>query len=194
MSNRVPEIIKGFIPHFSKKSAGFTILEVIAAIFIISIGIVALINVIPSLSSGMSINSSRFTAAYLAQEGIEIVRNIRDGNLLEAYNRGDSTPWDEGLTNCGSGCEIDYHCVTVENPDTTDPAGHNCFGIYGTEGHFLKIDSANFYNYFSGNDTKYKRKITITGEVNDAIVSVLILWEDRGKNYQFSVQEKLYQW
>ena len=177
-----------------KLNKGFTLLEVIGAIFVISVGVAGVINIVPQIISNTTLNTSKLTAAYLTQEGVEIVRNVRDGNWLEAHNRGDSTSWSEGLLNCGSGCEADYFCTTIEDPIPSDPAGHNCFELYGA-GNILKFSSDDGYNYLTGSDTRFKRKITITQEGTDAlVVTVEVSWNEKGKSYKISSQEKLYQW
>jgi len=169
----------------SKTSEGFTLLEVITAIFIISIGIAAVYRVMPALISGSSINSSRVAAAYLAQEGIEIVRNVKDGNWLEAAKRGDGTAWNEGFfspVDCSNDCEIDYRALGVDDP---------VFSSYAARK--IKISSADFYNYTFGTETKFRRKITIQSGGSDKVtVSSEVSWQDRNKDYKFTVKEELY--
>jgi hypothetical protein len=164
------------------KNTGFTFLEVIIAVFIISLGVVGMVRIIPAIISNTSINSSRFTAAYLAQDGIEIIRNIRDGNWLE--DRTAPTAWDEGIDGCSGGCEADYTILNQENPAVVPYAGR-----------YLNIGSSGFYGYSAGVPTKFKRKITVVAEGGDILkVSADVFWQDKNKNYQFSAQEKLYKW
>jgi prepilin-type N-terminal cleavage/methylation domain-containing protein len=163
-----------------KNSKGFTFLEVIVAIFIISIGVVGVVKFMPSIISENSINYSRLTAAYLAQEGIEIARNIRDSNLLQGQS------WDYGLNTaaCNGGCEADYINASQPDPNLLS---------FGT-GRYLYIGGSGFYGYFGATATKYKRKITFISNGNDATVTVNVLWSERGKSYGFPVQERLYNW
>jgi len=172
-------------------------MEAIVAIFVITAGIVGVSSLVAQTISSATFSKDRLIAAYLAQEGIEIVRNIRDTNWLE----GTTNPWDEGLTSCSTGCEVDYYCTTVVDPDATNPPSHNCLASYGT-GNFLKLDTNNFYNYATGTETKFKRKITISkeeypagsGRYDKMIVTVEVFWEERGKPHSFPVQENLYNW
>jgi len=185
---------KRFTPFRDKSLTGFTLLEVMAAIFVVTVGLMGIFTVIQNLSAQTSISSNRLIASYLAQEGIEIIRNIRDTNWLE-QKVATSTSWDEGLTGCSAGCEIDYFCTTVEDPNPNDPNGHRCLDLYGVDGHFLRIDTNGFYNYASGNETKFRRKIILTKEGNDVLkVEVLIRWQEKGKNYEISTLEKLHNW
>ena len=74
---------------------GFTILELIVAIFVMTVGVLGAYAVVQQIIVYNSISSSRLTAAYLAQEGIELVRNIRDTNWLDPVN----PLWDDGISN-----------------------------------------------------------------------------------------------
>jgi len=167
---------------------GFTLLEVIIAIFILLVGVTAALVLITRTVSQISVSSSRLIAAYLTQEGIEIVRNIRDTNWLEGG------AWDEGLVppdiDClTTGCEADYIATTVEDPhiDLSDN-----FKVYGDN--FLKIDGSGFYNYTSGTDTRFKRKITIVSGTDTLTVTVETAWSEKGKDYTHTAQEVLYNW
>jgi len=168
-----------------KSNKGFTLLEVLVAIFIVSVGVGGVATIMPSLTAGSSLNQSRLTAAYLAQEGVEIVRNIRDTNWLEAHNSGGSTPlWNEGFNPCSSGCEVDY--TSAANLSPSLPA-------YGS-GRYLNIDSSGLYSYGAGTQTKFKRKITVQSAGDILTITVEVSWQEKGKSYNFSVQEKLYKW
>ncbi|MBU2545232.1 prepilin-type N-terminal cleavage/methylation domain-containing protein [Patescibacteria group bacterium] len=70
---------------------GFTILELLATIVVISIGVLGAYSVAQKIFSLTFISTNHLTAAYLAQEGVEIVRNARDTNWIE----GDD--WRDGL-------------------------------------------------------------------------------------------------
>jgi len=74
------------------KNKGFTILEAIIAVSIITIGIISLL--IFSQNAVLTIYHARnnLTAVYLAKEGMENIRNIRDQNLLRGAN------WNSGIS------------------------------------------------------------------------------------------------
>ena len=80
------------IPMFQKlKTKGFTILEVILAIFILTVAVFASFSLIQQTVVGVSLNQSKLIAYYLAQEGVENIRNIRDTNRLQGEN------WDKDI-------------------------------------------------------------------------------------------------
>ncbi len=156
---------------------GFTLLEVMIAILVIMVGTVGVINVLQATTSSVSVSSSRLQAVYLAQEGLEIVRNVRDANWLEA--RTVPTSWSEGL---GTGeWEADY-------------LSQSLFDDY--DGDFLNIDANGFYSYSPGTQTGFKRKITVNADPNPLIekinVRVEVFWTNRGEQLSFSAEENLY--
>ncbi len=161
-------------------------LEMMMAIFVILVGVLGVMSLIQRVLFFGSISHSRLAAAYLAQEGIEIIRNIRDTNWLEA--RTVANDWDEGLTNCSTGCAADYN--HSYGPNLTDPD----LSIINPDT-FLNIDGNGFYSYSSGTQTKFKRKIKISSISPDALnVLVEISWTDKEATYSLSVQENLYNW
>lgn len=162
---------------------GFTLLEVMAAVFVVTVGLIGIFIVIQNLSTYTAYAKDRLVASYLAQEGMEIIRNIRDTNWLERSTTPDN-PWDEGLlTGCLNNCEVDYTTPTVPDPI-----------ILSYEDRNLKIDPNNgFYKYDCSGcpESKFTRKITITPDGTDALtVKVSVSWP-KGKA---EVLEKLYNW
>ena len=165
----------------SKYQKGFTLIGAIMAIGLI----IALIGGVFLLIYQSAILVSdiffKHKAAYLAQEGIEIVRNIRDTNWLK-QRANPAISWDKGL-NAGER-EADY----------------NDLDLVPYQGRYLKINDKGFYNYDSGVETKFKRKITIQrenldedGELEIRIWS-RVKWEKKAKKFDIVVQKDLYNW
>ncbi|MBU4299046.1 prepilin-type N-terminal cleavage/methylation domain-containing protein [Patescibacteria group bacterium] len=161
-----------------KNLGGFTIIEVLAAIFVLTVGMIGVLTVIQQTMAQIETLNERLIAIYFAQEGIEIVRNIRDGNWLA------ETTWDNNL---GVGnWEADY--LAQDLSSWVEP------------GSYLRIDGG-FYNYSSGTSTSFKREIIISDKLNlDGIagddqmkVTVTVYWEAKGE-HQISAQEFLYNW
>lgn len=173
-----------------KSSAGFTIIELIIAIFILSFSIFGVYNAFSTIIVLTHGVSDRFMAAYLAQEGLEIIRNIRDNNWISGHGN-----WRRGLDVCEDGCEADY------TTETTLP-GATPLAPWAVNGTFLKINESGFYNYSDGPNTRFKRKITTTFLGNYIIkVSVLVTWEEKptilnpsATSGVIEVEETLYNW
>ncbi len=132
---------------------GFTIIELVITIFILSIAVVGVFNAFSIITILTSDSSDRLTATYLAQEGMELVRNIRDQNWL---NMDSGTPtnatWIDGLT-CGTPeCAVNYNSNSVSDYN---------------ENNYLYINNEGFYDYVqTGTPTKFKRKITVTHPID----------------------------
>lgn len=189
-----------------KSNKGFTMIEIITAIFLISAGVIGTFTVVQKVLNYTTINASRFTAAYLVQEGIEIVKNIKDTNVVRIYDGTAMPPasWDDHIfccepwphncvtPPCECDCEADYQFV---NP-----------WLYDDSDTFLKIQGG-FYKYsVAGAKTKFKRKIYVErpadidnplidiDESDMIIVKVIVEWEQKGIPYSIEAQENLYNW
>ena len=170
-------------------------IEVIVALFILSLAVIGSFILIQQTLIGVSANQMRLTASYLGQEGVEIVRNIRDTNWLKGQT------WTTNLDINGGAREVDYRSTTLEDDDR-----------------YLKIDADGFYNYSNGTATRFKRKIFVTQEACGSYsdkenceahegcywsgnycegylkVRVRIEWQERGKDYSLEVIDYLYNW
>ena len=67
--------------NISTQLPGFSIAEVIIAAAVITVGILATLNLLYSSRNTERGNRDFIVAAQLAQEGVEIVRNVRDNNF-----------------------------------------------------------------------------------------------------------------
>lgn len=161
---------------YNMKNKGFTLIEFSIAVFLISVAVVGSFAVLQQVILSNSLSSSKIVASYLAQEGIEIVRNIRDTQWL-LY--GEDVNWNSIFAACGSGCELDYD---EENAPVA------------ATGRYLKIGGNGFYNYESGTMTKFKRKVIIVISGDKYEVTVEVTWEERGRTHTITVREDLYNW
>jgi len=181
-------------------SRGFTIIELIITIFILSIAIVGIYSAFSMMVILTANASDRLTAAYLAQEGIEIVRNIRDTNWINSSYT--ETVWIQGLEACTSdigGCQADYRTMG------TDSSPLSPYGDGNSTSNYLKIDDANgFYSYDLGKKTKFRRQILISF-VSDidyiAKVTVNVFWDEKpnvlnptGEAGSITAEEYFYNW
>ena len=65
-----------------KDKKGFSILETIIAAFVLSIGILTVVGLISSSLKNSMDSRNQIIASELVQEGIELARNVRDGNFI----------------------------------------------------------------------------------------------------------------
>lgn len=170
---------------------GFTLIEVILAICILTIAVGGSFTLIQQTLASVSLNQSKLIASYLTQEGIEIVRNIRDTNWLKIHQGVPDVFWDDGI--------VENNCLEADYiSEFLSLCG---FDPEGELGRYLKIDG-DFYNYTTGEPTKFKRKITITdkedldGDAKPDKMKVLVQvqWKERGRTHNLEALEYLYNW
>lgn len=147
-------------------SKGFTLVETMVAISILMLAILGPLSIASSGLRNSIYARDQITAYYLAQEGIEYTRYVRDNNYLK-----NSSDWMEDLEFCESanGCSLD-------TLDFMEDYGNYLPATYSATP--LKIDSDGRYTYNSGTATRYYRKIVVTPELNDERfdVSTTVTW------------------
>lgn len=150
---------------------GFTLLEVSISLTIITVGVLGVFALVQQTVGLLPVSKQRLAASYLAQEGVEIVRNLRDANIVGGR------VWNLGLTDCGAGCEADY----------LSP-------LSAWASRYL-LDNNNFYNYSSGSETLYKRKITIDSSAADVLkMTIEISWQEKTRPHSIKAREDIYNW
>jgi len=157
---------------------GFTILEVMLSIFILTAAVAGSFSLIQQTLHASSLNQSKLIAYYLGQEGIEIVKNIRDNNWLEQYRTDPALPWDDGLDEGEYIAAFDDQALRI------------------FEDIPLYLNDDGFYGYAGTNSTTFKRKITINKIDSSALsATVEISWEQGKKTYTVDpVVDYLYNW
>ena len=160
-------------------------IELIISLAVLSFGILGVYSAFTPLVYLSSNIFSRFTAVYLAQEGVEITRNMRDNNFIAGL------AWPGNLVGCSMGCQADYK--TGSRVETIE----NELKLYDEDA-YLSLNVDGFYSYdFNGTPTKFKRKITITQDVanpDKLKVVVIVFWDYQGKVFSFETSEYLYNW
>lgn len=160
---------------------GFTLIEIIIAVFILSIAIVGVYSAFSIIVILTTSSSDRLTATYLSQEGMEIIRNIRDTNWLTCDDPticSFSSYLADVDTDCSTtGCEADF---------TTSPSPDNASRLTQwpstSDGNYLNIDVGGFYKYsIDGTPSKFKRKLTITLLNDDHAMKVIseVIWNEK---------------
>lgn len=167
-----------YILHSSK---GFSLIESLVAIAVL---ILAVTGTLTIASKSIAISGQardQVTATYLAEEGMEFVRNTRDNNVLAGRS------WVSGLGLCvgGPGCTVDVS----SNQNQVSPCPGDCPP--------LRLSEEAIYNYSSfGSPTIFKRTISITELVSgkEMIVRVTMQWRRQLLERSLVIQEHLFDW
>lgn len=162
----------------AKLYGGFSLLETTIAIAILVSAIVGPMALSSQSIRSASVARNTIIASNLAQEGIELVKNIRFSNRIK--NR----PWMQRLGPCNStnGCFIDAKDLDVGE------CSLNCTP-------FKFDNSLNLYNYDSGNDSIFRRIIKISNITGDEIkVQSSVKWSDKFGNHDFTLSTSMLDW
>ena len=172
--------MKSQITKFKFQKKGFTLVEVMISIAIITTALIAMISLITYTTTSINVNKSRIIAGGLAQEGLEIVKNIRDDNWLHncpACDRRGVTTWQVGLS--AGDWRVQYNLESLLAFSSTP----------------LKLDSNGFYQYDSGSDTLFYRKVSILYINNDQMkVTSAVTWTEGGSSHSISAETRYYNW
>lgn len=182
------------IQHFKK--TGFTLVETLVAISILSIAVVAPMSLVSQGLISAFYARDQVIAYFLAQEAIESVRNVRDGNiLLTAYG----TP-----TNLMNGIPVNGAPFVI---DTRNNQITSCSGTcpqLKTDGTFYAHGATPFSMSEPGwTPTPFTRTVTAayvknpdtTDNLNEITVTVTMSWRSGSlPPRSFSLSENMYRW
>jgi hypothetical protein len=157
--------------RFQKKE-GQVLVEALVALGILTVG---LLGISTLLSRSLSLNrvvSTNYAGTYLAAEGIEIVKNIIDTNVLQ------SRAWND------LGGNGDYEA------DFDDSS------LGSNQSRFLAFDPAtNIYSYGGPQATPFRRLIRIALTGSDEVkVNSIVSWSVRGGDYQVNLEDHFLRW
>lgn len=177
------------------KKGGFTVLESIVAIAILSLSISGVFAAIQQSLAQAIASKDEVKAYYLAQEAVEIIRNKRDTNQLNILNTG-SGDWLEGISEEDLNLNDDpCYFGKVCRADAYDLSLNYCGNSWGTCPVLNQDPVTNLYNYTFGNPTKFTREIMLE-EISPTEVAVIvrISWAGRFSPREFIIKTYLFNW
>ncbi|TSC69053.1 MAG: hypothetical protein G01um101466_214 [Parcubacteria group bacterium Gr01-1014_66] len=204
-----------FPPHNRNAKQGFTLLELIVSL---SIVLTILLGPVALLIRGLQDSRfarNRLRAILLAQEGIELVRVIRENNKICQVKGNSSHKWDNGL-NSGHK-QID--AIQKDSTDCNGPLGNLTFQNPRTlggpcESTPLRMDAQGRYTYDNAGgtiETPFWRCVEVTQDSTDEAdaimhpanpiskedyirVSSKVGWRERGVAREIVFSTRLYDW
>jgi len=164
---------------------GFTLVEALIAITVLIVGILSGFILVTKVLYSSAVIQDRLTSSFLAQEGIELVRQIRDSNFLRILNE-ESVTWKDGLADgryiieSKAGSEESIKLVPI-----TTEKGPN----------LLHDDNLKIYNYSIGEESTFNREIKITTINDDEIrVETIMQWQTKKIDFDLIVEDHLFNW
>jgi Tfp pilus assembly protein PilV len=165
---------------FTFNSLGISIIEVIVAISIVTIGMIGVSSLVIQNIQAQYINKNILIASGLAQEGLELVRNVRDENWLISGNS-----WSQDLTGDGT------YAIDYRGRSSIDMAANNLNSAAAR----LYLDSNGLYSHqSSGTATNFYRLITVVDQTNYLDIKCAIRWKEGSANHDYTAETYLYNW
>jgi prepilin-type N-terminal cleavage/methylation domain-containing protein len=183
-----------FAKHISKnrrEAGGFTLIETMIALTLLSLSIVAPMTLTAQSLGAAYYARDEITAFYLAQEGLEAVRSVRDNNILQDAQGGVLVNLLQGIPTIGSGT------FTI---DTRNNSMNSCGGTCPA----LTTDGT-LYGYGMPTATQFVRTMnacyvqtdgSCSGSPTDEVkVTAAVSWRTAGiKSRTVTLSENLYKW
>lgn len=174
------------LAHCKSKCRGFTLVETLVAISIFTMSILGLMSVLTSGIADTSYAKKKMVATYLAQEGIEYVRNIRDTNVIP----GGASGWSAFTGYLGTGgCAVAAAGCYVNNMVLSQ-----CTGAGGSCQNLSYDDTTGTYGYGGSTDSGFSRKITVTIGTNEVKIISTVSWTQGSGPQSITFSEYLYNW
>lgn len=199
-----------------KTREGFTLIETLVAIALLMLALIAPMSLAAEALTSAYYSRDQITAFYLAQEGIEIVRAVRDANIMSIAEGNSSVNIFDGIptaqncasASCAPAFTVDALQVTSNALDTCDPRGcpplqtnGSVYG-YGCEtGEVLNgVWQTNDCGTPSGwTDTTFTRTVKAyllsSSNQDEMRVTVTVTWQIGSLQTQsFTISGDLYRW
>jgi prepilin-type N-terminal cleavage/methylation domain-containing protein len=173
---------------------GFTLVETLAAITLITVAIVAPMALTVQSLQVAFYARDQITASNLAQEGIEAIRSLRDGNiLLSSKQTAPGTPLFLGIPSDGSTFIVD---ATARPSPTIASCSNSPCKALNTDGQLYRYQTGTGWT-----PTNFTRTMSVTVVRSDAsgaqeirVVSK-VTWQTAAyKSESISLSENLYNW
>ncbi len=193
------------------KNRGFTLLETVVALTVILAAVVGPVALITRGLFSFSFSKNKVIGANLAQEGLEIIRLIRENNIACDFLNGPAVrEWNrdsDGMlmrrlkvgVDMQSRTAISCGSATMITPrlsiSCSDPL------LFETD---PLVENAGTYGYKSGTPTIFSRCVEITsppdnpdGDIpasDQMDVAATVTWNEHGNDRSLKLQERLYNW
>ncbi len=165
---------------------GFSIIQVVVSIVIFGMTMSTTVSLVGGVVRQNVDNKNRITAIYLAQECVELARNVRDSAWKQYY------PWDCAFDTVGA-YTIEPFSITnrLLQPDTYMPLCQKDFGVHVTlaaEKNIFFLNSNRYTHTEGGENTGFSR---VLKRKDDILFSCEVQW---GENEVVEIPFYLTDW
>lgn len=192
--------------RIKKLNLGFTLLETVVALGIIVTTVAGPMSLIVRGVLSSSFSKNKVTAVNLAQEGLELIRQVRENNIICDQLNGPSS-WDWFKDPTPPGNPIITAAVEAD-ADATETISCGAQSIITPKltvyaATKLRFDpTTGFYRYGGAQETIFSRRIDIDQPSADGNIpaseqrdiTVTVNWKERGFDKILVLKERMYNW
>jgi type II secretory pathway pseudopilin PulG len=159
----------------------FSLIEIMAVILIVSLGLVGTVNLAVQNIQAQTINDNTLVAYQLAQEGLELARQRRDTNWIQDKD------WLENL-------EPGYYCVDYRNYTPASISAINYCPLYLDENnHYYSPAIAGELE--DSEASNFHRMVEIATATSSVAVKSTVSWSGRnGSVHNYTAETEFYNW
>lgn len=179
------------------RQGGFTLVETMFAVFILTSTIVGLMTVVSNSLFAARYARDEITVNYLLQEVVDHIRNDRDTIVFFQSDGSWKKFSDKYTVPCSvsnGGCFLDV--MTNGQPESCNSSGANCPYFYYNS----QADTTPFYTTESVNDyskTNFRRKIIVEQDIknlDEINVTVTVDWQNGNLPMERSLKTSFMKW
>jgi prepilin-type N-terminal cleavage/methylation domain-containing protein len=177
-----------FINNYKKFKSAFSLIEVMVVIAILSLGMLSIAGLVRQSIRAENVSKTKLLSQELAQEGLEMMRRIRDNNFIAAGFQGNSPDWLTGIEP-GNSYKISF---LMDEPILITSI---------EEGRLQIINNGYYEGFYTHNpiypDSNFYRKIdveTVAGEPDAVRLISTVMWQEAGYYADYSLETILYDW
>ena len=161
--------------------SGFLLVEAMVAMSVLLVGVLGIFSLMSQSIKLTRTLNDQYVATYLAAEGIEIVKNLLDSNILT-----DPGAWNANGFSIDACYELDY---TTPNLASASPAACSRGSVP------LRFDGS-FYGYGDGSNSWFTRVVHVSPIMDGAQIGVrvrsTVQWA--GGSQSFVLEDAFYAW
>lgn len=171
-----------------KRQRGIGILEVVVAVYFLTFGILGLASLMLKSLQANKVTFNMMTASQLAQEGVEIVRQVRDNNWKTGAN------WKTGTAAMSATDIVQDGAYRVDYASAINDAGYDVDTVDDAAAR-LYIDASGRYQHaVSAVTTPYNRIIQVQDNGGNVRVTATVRWRDGTGTHDYVSETILYDW
>jgi type IV pilus modification protein PilV len=163
-----------------KAIKGFSILEVVVSLAIITVGILAVLSLFTQTIRSGEVSINQEIATNLAQEGIEVIRNKRDSNWIELKD------WNNEINETG------YYKVNFTEDNKWAISKITTINFQKL---YLRDNKIYTHDIIIDSLTIFERLIFINADEEDILeITSIVQWTERESSYKIILKDNLYNW